>query len=107
MVLQKLRARFNQPIEIHCHEDFGLGVANTIAALANGASVAHVTVSATGERAGNVPLEDTAMALKVLYGIDIGIRTEEFYGLSKLVQELAGFGASPQSTHRRRLPLLH
>jgi isopropylmalate/homocitrate/citramalate synthase len=95
MVVKKLKARFKQPIEIHCHEDFGLGVANTIAALANGASVAHVTVSATGERAGNVPLEDTVMALRVLYGIETGIKTEKFYELSKLVQELAGFRLPP------------
>jgi isopropylmalate/homocitrate/citramalate synthase len=94
-VVRKLRARFKQPIEIHCHEDFGLGVANTIAALANGASVAHVTVSAIGERAGNVPLEDTVLALRLLYGIDTGIRTEEFYSLSKLVQELCGFSLPP------------
>ena len=95
MVVRKLKARFKQPIEIHCHEDFGLGVANTIAALANGASVAHVTVSATGERAGNVPLEDTVMALRCLYGVDLGIKTEKFYELSKLVQELAGFKLPP------------
>ncbi|HSB15744.1 MAG TPA: hypothetical protein VLE22_14895 [Bryobacteraceae bacterium] len=94
-VVRKLRARFKQPIEIHCHEDFGLGVANTIAALANGASVAHVTVSAIGERAGNVPLEDTVLALRLLYGIDTGIHTEEFYSLSKLVQELCGFSLPP------------
>ena len=94
-VVRKLRARFRQPIEIHCHEDFGLGVANTIAALAAGASVAHVTVSAIGERAGNVPLEDTVMALHALYGVDTGIRTEEFYGLSKLIQELSGFTLPP------------
>jgi isopropylmalate/homocitrate/citramalate synthase len=95
MVVKKLKARFKQPIEIHCHEDFGLGVANTIAALSSGASVAHVTVSATGERAGNVPLEDTVMALRVLYGIETGIKTEKFYELSKLVQELAGFQLPP------------
>ena len=59
MVMRALKARFKKPIEIHCHEDFGLGVVNTIAALAGGAEVAHVTVSAIGERAGNVPLEDT------------------------------------------------
>lgn len=94
-VVRKLRARFKQPIEIHCHEDFGLGVANTIAALSNGASVAHVTVSAIGERAGNVPLEDTVLALRLLYGVDTGIRTEEFYSLSKLVQELSGFSLPP------------
>jgi isopropylmalate/homocitrate/citramalate synthase len=95
MVMRRLKARFSKPIEIHCHEDFGLGVANTIAALANGASVAHVTVSATGERAGNVPLEDTVMALRTMYGVEMGIRTESLYGLSKLVQELAGFRVPP------------
>ena len=94
-VVRKLKARFTQPIEIHCHEDFGLGVANTIAALSNGASVAHVTVSAIGERAGNVPLEDTVLSLLALYGIDIGIKTEEFYSLSKLIQELSGFKLPP------------
>lgn len=95
MVMRRLKARFNKPIEIHCHEDFGLGVANTIAALANGASVAHVTVSATGERAGNVPLEDTVMALRTMYGVDMGIKTEVLYELSKLVQKLAGIELPP------------
>jgi isopropylmalate/homocitrate/citramalate synthase len=90
-VIARLRARFSKPIEIHCHEDFGLGVANTLAALASGASVAHVTVSAIGERAGNVPLEDTVLSLLCLYGIDIGIRTEKLYELSKVVQEQCGF----------------
>ncbi len=94
-VIRKLKARFNKPLEIHCHEDFHLGVANTIAALANGASVAHVTVSAIGERAGNVGLEETVMALLCLYGVDLGIRTEKFYELSKLVQQLAGFELPP------------
>ncbi len=95
MVMRRLKARFNKPVEIHCHEDFGLGVANTISALANGASVAHVTVSATGERAGNVALEDTAMALRTMYGVDTGIRTEVLYELSKLVQKLAGLELPP------------
>ena len=95
MVVSKLKERFQQPIEIHCHEDFGLGVANTIAALANGASVAHVTFSASGERAGNVPLEDTVMALRTLYGVDVGVKTESLYELSKLVQKLAGISVPP------------
>ena len=90
MFVKRYKARFKQPLEIHCHEDFGIGVSNTIAALAGGAEVAHVTVTGTGERAGNVPLEDTVMALKTLYGVDTGIKTEKLYELSKLVQELAG-----------------
>jgi len=94
-VVRKLKARFAKPIEIHCHEDFHLGVANTLAALASGASVAHVTVSAIGERAGNVPLEDTVMALLCLYGVDVGIKTEKFYELSKLVQQVAGYELPP------------
>lgn len=95
MVVKKLKQRFNKPIEIHCHQDFDLGVANTIAALANGASVAHVTVSAIGERAGNVPLEDTVMALLCMYGIDLGIKTEVLYDLSKLVQKLSNIELPP------------
>ena len=95
MVVRKLRNRFRQPIEIHCHEDFGLGVANTIAALANGATVAHVTITAVGERAGNVALEDTVLALRSLYQVDLGIKTEKFYQLSKLVQSLGGFQLPP------------
>lgn len=94
-VIKALKKRFSKPIEIHCHEDFGLGVANTIAALSNGASVAHVTVTGTGERAGNVPLEDTVMALKCMYGVDLGIKTENFYELSQLVQKLARFTVPP------------
>ncbi len=94
-VVRKAKERFTQPVEIHCHEDFGLGVANTIAALSNGAEVAHVTISAIGERAGNVPLEDTVLSLKVLYGIDVGIKTEKFYEMSKLVQRLSGFTLPP------------
>jgi isopropylmalate/homocitrate/citramalate synthase len=94
-MIAKLKQRLGKPVEIHCHEDFGLGVANTIAALAAGAEVAHVTVTGSGERAGNVPLEDTVLALKCLYGIDLGLKTELFYELSKLVQSLCGFKVPP------------
>jgi len=90
MFVRRYMGRFRQPLEIHCHEDFGLGVANTITALANGASVAHVTVTGTGERAGNVPLEDTVMALRALYGVETGVKTEKLYELSQLVQQLTG-----------------
>ncbi|MGH7342133.1 MAG: pyruvate carboxyltransferase, partial [Candidatus Rokuibacteriota bacterium] len=69
--------------------DFGLGVANTIAALAAGSTVAHTTVTGLGERAGNVPMEDVVLALKCLYGVDVGIRTEKFCEVSKFVMDLA------------------
>jgi len=81
--------RLKKPVEIHCHQDFGLGVANTIAALTAGASVAHTTVTGLGERAGNVPMEDVVMSLLCLYGLDLGIHTEKFCELSRFVMELA------------------
>lgn len=95
LLFKKLKARFNKPIEIHCHEDFGLGVANTITALANGATVAHVTVGAVGERAGNVPLECVVMALKCLYDVDIGVKTEKLYDLAHFVEKLGKFKFMP------------
>lgn len=94
-LIRKLRKHFDKPIEIHCHQDFGLGVANTIAALREGASVAHVTISAVGERAGNVPLEDVVLALLTMYDVDLGVKTELFCELSDMVQELGKFKNPP------------
>ncbi len=85
----KVIERLKKPVEIHCHQDFGLGVANTIAALQAGASVAHTTVTGLGERAGNVPMEDVVMSLLCLYGIDLGLRTEKFCEVSRFVMDLA------------------
>jgi len=87
--VKKVIERLKKPVEIHCHQDFGLGVANTIAALQAGASVAHTTVTGLGERAGNVPMEDVVMSLLCLYGKDLGIRTEQFCEVSKFVMDLA------------------
>jgi isopropylmalate/homocitrate/citramalate synthase len=88
-VVKKAIERLKKPVEIHCHQDFGLGVANTLAALAAGASVAQTTVTGLGERAGNVPMEDVVLSLLCLYGIDIGIRTQKFCELSRFVMEKA------------------
>ncbi len=88
-MIKKIRERIKKPLDPHFHDDFGLGVANTLMALAAGGSVAHTTVTGIGERAGNCPTEDVVLALLTMYGIDIGIKTEKFYGLSKLVRELS------------------
>jgi len=77
-------------LEAHFHDDFGLAVANSIAALAAGVEVVHTTVSGIGERAGNTPMEDLALALRMLYDTDHNLVTEEFYGLSRLVRERTG-----------------
>jgi isopropylmalate/homocitrate/citramalate synthase len=86
-----LKQKTTKPVEIHCHDDFGLGVANTLAGLASGAEVAHVTVTGIGERAGNAALESTVMALECLYGVNTGIRTQQLYRLSALVQKSGAF----------------
>src|SRR4029077_996597 len=85
----KVIDRLKKPVEIHCHQDFGLGVANTIAALQAGASVAHTTITGLGERAGNVPMEDVVMSLLCLQDVNLGIKTEKFVETSKFVMDLA------------------
>jgi isopropylmalate/homocitrate/citramalate synthase len=87
---RKVRERINVPLETHFHMDFGMGVANTLLAVAEGASVMHTTVSGLGERAGNAPTEETVLALLTMYGVDTGIRTEKFTEIARLVADLSG-----------------
>jgi isopropylmalate/homocitrate/citramalate synthase len=88
--VQEVKKRTNVRLETHFHQDFGMGVANTIMALAEGAEVVHSTVLGIGERAGNAPTEDVVLALRTMYGIDIGINYDKLYPLAKLVQEVSG-----------------
>ena len=88
--VKKSKERLNKPLETHFHSDFGMGAANTIMALAAGAEVVHCTISGIGERAGNASMEEVVLTLLTMYGIDVGIKTEKFYGLSKLIRELSG-----------------
>jgi isopropylmalate/homocitrate/citramalate synthase len=87
---QKVKERVPKPLEIHFHSDFGLGVANTIMAVLAGAEVIHSTVTGIGERAGNTPMEETALALLTMYNIDVGIDFSKLNELSALVQKLSG-----------------
>lgn len=87
---QRVKERLDVPLETHFHMDFGMGVANSILAVAEGASVIHTTVSGIGERAGNAPTEETVLALLTMYGLDIGIKTEKFTEIAQLVAGLSG-----------------
>ena len=78
------------PQSIHCHDDLGFALANSVTALRAGVGCVHVTVNNPGERAGNTPLEELVMALEVLYGYTTGRRKEELYHLSTLVSRLSG-----------------
>ena len=87
---RRVKERLGVPLETHFHMDFGMGVANTALAVAEGATVIQTTVNGLGERAGNAPMEETVLALLTMYGIDMGIKTERFYDIARLVLELAG-----------------
>ena len=89
-LVRQVKARISKRLEAHFHMDFGMGVANTIMAVAEGVEVIHSTVLGIGERAGNTPMEETVMALLTLYGIDVGIKYDKLYSLARLVQELSG-----------------
>jgi isopropylmalate/homocitrate/citramalate synthase len=78
------------PIEVHCHNDLGLGTANTVAGALAGATYLSTTVNGLGERAGNTALEEVTMALEVLYGIPLGLDTARFVELSKEVSRRSG-----------------
>jgi len=91
LLTRKIRQWIDVPLEVHCHNDLGLGVANTVAGLMAGAQIASTTVGGMGQRAGNAPTEEVIMALKVAYGIPCSLKTEKLVELSKLVQELSGY----------------
>ena len=85
----------NVPISAHCHDDFGLAVANSITALKSGADEVHVTMNGLGERAGNASLEEIAAALKAIYKVKVPIKTELLYDTSRLVARLTDFPLQP------------
>ncbi len=88
--VRQVKKRIDKRLEAHFHQDFGMGVANTIMALAEGVEVIHSTVLGVGERAGNTPMEETVLALLTMYGVDTGINTEKMYDLAMTVQEISG-----------------
>jgi (R)-citramalate synthase len=88
-------SQLGAPISVHCHNDFGMATANTVAALHGGASAAHVTVNGIGERAGNASLEEVVMTLESLYGIDTGIECQDIYQLSRMVSRMTGLPLGP------------
>ncbi len=77
-------------IAVHCHNDFGLAVANTIAGFENGASEAQTTIMGLGERAGNASFEETAMSLYALYQLPMNIITQKIFPTAKLIESYCG-----------------
>lgn len=88
-LIGKLRAESDLEIEIHCHDDLGLATANTLAGIRAGATHASVTVIGLGERAGNAPLEEVAVAARQLHNFDTGIVLSELRNVAALVSAAA------------------
>jgi len=81
-------------LSVHCHNDLGLAVANTLAALEAGARQVECTVNGIGERAGNCSLEEVVMAVRTRsdhFGLDTSVRTQELVAASRIVSEATGF----------------
>jgi len=85
-----LRGACDLEIEMHAHDDLGLASANSMAAAVAGASHINTTVNGLGERAGNAPLEEVALGLKKLYGMQTGIDLVNFPALSQKVAAASG-----------------
>ncbi|UCG35879.1 MAG: 2-isopropylmalate synthase [Candidatus Omnitrophota bacterium] len=86
-------------ISIHCHDDLGMAVANSLSAVSAGARQVHCTINGIGERAGNASLEEIVMALKTrkdaFKNLKTSINTKEIYRTSRLVSNLTGFVVAP------------
>jgi len=85
-------------VSMHCHNDLGLAVANSLEAVRHGCRQVECTINGIGERAGNASLEEIVMAIKTrrdLFNLDTGIDTRQIYKTSRMVSELSGFSVQP------------
>lgn len=88
-LVRKVRKQTGLPVEIHTHNDFGMGVATELAAVEAGASVVHSCVNGLGERTGNAAMEELVLALEVLYGIPMNYNMKKFPELFELVSRIS------------------
>lgn len=96
-LVREVKKVVDVPVEIHAHNDFGLGTATTLAAVEAGAEVVQACVNGLGERAGNTSLEEVVLGLKLLYGYDLKLRLGE---LAHLSQEVAAMARLPLARNK-------
>jgi 2-isopropylmalate synthase len=87
---KELKRYIKVPLSAHCHNDFGLAVANSLAAVEAGADQVHTAINGLGERAGNAALEEVVTTLHVVYGYKTNINTRLLYSTSRMVASLSG-----------------
>jgi 2-isopropylmalate synthase len=88
--IAEIKSSIKVPISIHCHDDFGMAVANSLAAVEAGAEQVHCTINGLGERAGNASLEEIVMALHMIYKMKTGVNSRLLYSTSRIVATLTG-----------------
>jgi 2-isopropylmalate synthase len=93
--ITEIKKSIKVPLAVHCHDDFGLSVANSLAGVLGGAEEIHVTVNGLGERAGNAALEEVVMGLQAFYGVKTNINTRKMAFVSRLVSQLTGIAVPP------------
>ncbi|MBT8355019.1 MAG: hypothetical protein KJO60_10885, partial [Desulfofustis sp.] len=89
-MVRKVKGLTGLPVEIHTHNDFGMGVATELAAVTAGAEVVHSCISGLGERTGNAALEELMVGLEILLGYETDYKFEEILSLCSLAEELSG-----------------
>ena len=89
-IFERLRRASSFELEIHAHNNLGMATANTLAAVRGGATHVNTTVNGLGERAGNAPLEEVAMALRQLYGVHTGVSPLRLKEVSEMVGRASG-----------------
>ena len=94
-LISELKNYLKVPLSVHCHNDFGLAVANSLSAVEAGAEQVHVTINGLGERAGNASLEEVVMALSIDYGVDMNINTRLLMDASEQVSRITGIRMPP------------
>jgi 2-isopropylmalate synthase len=97
-IRERVKNSHKAVLSVHCHNDLGLAVANSLVAIMNGARQVECTVNGIGERAGNASLEEIAMTLRTrkdFFGVDTQIRTEEIFRSSRLLSHITGVHVQP------------
>lgn len=94
-LISDLKTVARVPLAVHCHDDFGLSVSNSLAAVLAGAEEVHCTINGLGERAGNAALEEVSVGLMTFFGVKTNIDLRKLTHVSRLVSKLTGVPVQP------------
>ena len=94
-IVSEVKSITRANISVHCHNDMGLAVANTLAGIEEGVIQPHCCVNGLGERAGNASLEEVAVALKYMYGVKLNLDYSKIYETSQKIMRITGIPLAP------------